>query len=109
MRFLLDAQLSRQLVAHLVRSGHEASHVFDHLHPEADDRTIAELANRLDACVISKDADFADLASRGLLLRTLVWLRLPNLANDALWIRVQAALPVIKAAVQDNKPLVEVF
>jgi predicted nuclease of predicted toxin-antitoxin system len=84
MEFLLDAQLSRQLVTHLVSSGHRATHVFDHLDPQADDRAIAEVANRLGASVVSKDADFADLASRALLLRTFVWLRVPNLANELL-------------------------
>ena len=47
MRFLLDAQLSRRLARRLVERGHEASHVFDHLKPDADDLTIAALANRL--------------------------------------------------------------
>jgi len=109
IRFLLDAQLSRQLAARLVGGGYEASHVFDHLDPQADDRAIAETANRLGASVISKDADFSDLARRGSLLRTLVWLRVPNLANDLLWLRIERALPAIVSAVTDNKPIVEVF
>lgn len=109
IQFLLDAQLSRQLAAHLVLSGYQASHVFDHLDPQADDRAIAAVANRLGASVVSKDADFADLATRGLLVRTLVWLRVPNLANDQLWLRVERALPTVVSAVHDNKRIVEVF
>jgi predicted nuclease of predicted toxin-antitoxin system len=109
MEFLLDAQLSRQLAARLVSRGYRASHVFDHLDPQADDRAIAALANRLGASVVSKDADFADLAGRGVLLHTLVWLRTPNLNNDPLWLRLAAALPAIETAMRDHRRIVEVF
>jgi predicted nuclease of predicted toxin-antitoxin system len=109
MEFLLDAQLSRQLVARLVTSGHRASHVFDHLDPQADDRSVAAVANRLGASVLSKDADFVDLANRGVLVRPLVWLRVPNLANDLLWLRIERALPAIESALHENRRIVEVF
>lgn len=109
MEFLLDAQLSRQLVARFARSGYRASHVFDHLDPQADDRAIAEVANRLGGSVVSKDADFAELARRGLLVHTLVWVRVPNLANDLLWLRIEAALPAIQSAAEGNERIVEVF
>lgn len=109
MDFLLDAQLPKQLVARLVNSGHYASHVFDHLDPQADDRAVATIANRLGASVVTKDADFVTLANRGLLLRTLVWVRVPNLGNDLLWLRLERALPAIKSAAHANKPVVEVF
>lgn len=72
MLFPLDAQLSRQLAVRLASSGHRASHAFDHLDPQADDRAIAVVANRMGASIISKDADFAELATRGVVLRTLV-------------------------------------
>ena len=108
MQLLLDAQLSRQLVAWFEGRGHRASHVFDHLDPQADDRAIAALANRLEASVVTKDADFVDLAGRGLLLHTLVWLRVPNLNNVLLWLRIEAALPAIETAVRSHQPVVEV-
>jgi predicted nuclease of predicted toxin-antitoxin system len=92
-----------------VSGGYQASHVLDHLDPQANDRAVAELANRLAASVVTKDADFADLARRGQLLPTLVWLRVPNLRNDALWLRVEAALPTIIAAVQAKQSFVEVI
>lgn len=109
MELLLDAQLSRQLVARLVSCGYQASHVFDHLDPQADDRAIATLANRLGASVVSKDADFANLAGRGVLLQTLVWLRTPNLNNDLLWLRLSGALPAIETAMRDHSRIVEVL
>jgi predicted nuclease of predicted toxin-antitoxin system len=109
MQFLVDAQLSRQLVARLVSSGHQASHVFDHLDRQADDNAIAAVANQVGASVISKDADFVDLANRGVLVNTLVWLRVPNLANDLLWLRLERSLPKIVSAARDRKPVVEVL
>lgn len=109
IQFLLDAQLSRRLAAQLASEGHGASHVFDYLDPQADDLAIAALANRLGASVMSKDSDFADLAVRGVLQRTLVWVRVPNLSNDALWRRVQQSLPAIVWAVRNGQPVVEVF
>lgn len=72
MRFLLDAQLSRRLAQHLAEAGFAASHVYDHLSPTAPDLEIARLANTLGACVISKDADFAELARRGILEQAFV-------------------------------------
>jgi predicted nuclease of predicted toxin-antitoxin system len=109
MRFLLDAQLSRQLVMRLRQAGHDASHVFDHLDPQADDQAIAALANHLGACVVSKDADFVDMARQRRLSRTLVWIRVPNLANDLLWLCLEKALPAIESAVHEGTPIVEVF
>jgi predicted nuclease of predicted toxin-antitoxin system len=109
MQFLVDAQLSRQLVGHLERAGHQASHVFDHLAPDADDLAIAALANRMGASVVSKDADFAEIARRGHLQETLVWLRVRNLSNDHFWLRVDQALPDIVSAVGDDARILEVY
>lgn len=109
MRFLLDAQLPPRLVRHLEAAGHEAWHVFQRLDPQADDLAVAALANQLGAAVISKDADFAELAARGLLERTLVWLRVPNVTTDVLWTRLDRALPDIVAAAASGSQIFEVF
>jgi len=109
MRFLLDAQLSPRLIVHFEQAGHKASHVFYHLSKDADDRDVAALSNQLGAAVISKDADFADLASRGLLEKTLIWVRVPNVSTDLLWARLDSALPHIVAAVASGSRIFEVF
>ena len=109
MHFLLDAQLPRQLATQLVGLSHQATHVFDHLDPQADDLAVAATANRLGASVMSTDADFADLAIRGQLMHTLVWLRVPNVASDVLWARVERALPAIVAGARNQDRIVEVF
>jgi predicted nuclease of predicted toxin-antitoxin system len=107
MRFLIDAQLSRQLAGHLSEAGFEASHVFDHLDPAAADVEIVALANRLGASVVSKDADFIDLANRHVLERTFVHVRVPNLSNQQLLLRLDRALPDIVSAVRRNARIVE--
>jgi len=109
MRFLFDAQLSPKLIRHLERAGHDASHVFHHLDPSADDLAVAGLANQLGAIVISKDADFVELAVRGLLEQTLVWVRVPNVSTDILWARLDSALPDIVAAAGSGSRIFEVF
>ena len=105
--FLIDAQLSRKLAEYLRAKGHVATHVYDHLDPQADDLEIAALANRLSACVVSKDADFADLAKRGLLDKPFVWLRLPNLNNHELLKAMDQSLTRIVSDVRSNKRIVE--
>lgn len=109
MRFIVDAQLSRKLVRNLQHAGHPASHCFDHLDPSADDVAIAVLANQLGASVMSKDADFVDLARRGVLRHTFVWIRVPNVADGLLWAKVDRALPDIVSAARENLRIFEVF
>ena len=110
MRFLLDAKLSPKLARNFKHAGHEALHVFNNLlSPSADDLEVAALANQLGASVITKDADFADLARRGLLERPLIWLRIPNISTDLMWTRLDMALPDIIAAASSNQPILEVF
>ena len=108
MRFLIDAQLPTQLAAHLVGKDYAASHIFEHLHPQAEDVEIAQLANRLQCCVISKDADFAVLVERGLLDQTLVHVRLPNLKKADLLMRVDLAWPDVVSAVRRKVRIVEI-
>ncbi len=106
--FLFDAQLSRKLAQHLTDRGHLARHVYDHLDPQADDRDIARLANDMNASVVSKDADFADLAVRGALNHTFVWLKLPNLSNQQMLEMLDRALPEIVSAIDANERIVEI-
>lgn len=109
MRFVIDAQLSPRLAQHLRHAGHDPIHVFDHLDPSADDLSVAALANRLGASVITKDADFADLARRGVLDRPLIWLRVPNSTTGQVWARLDRALPDIVAATNASLRVFEVF
>ena len=70
---------------------------------------IAKLANRLGASVVSKDADFASLARRGVLRHTFVWVRVPTVVDDILLAKVDRVLPDIVTAAHDHMPIFEVF
>ncbi|OYW97082.1 MAG: hypothetical protein B7Z15_23775 [Rhizobiales bacterium 32-66-8] len=63
---------------------------------------------RRDRTGCSKDADFADLTSRGLLERTFIWIRVRNLSNDLLWQRIDQTMPDIESAVAVNARIIEV-
>ncbi|WP_227998199.1 DUF5615 family PIN-like protein [Nocardia australiensis] len=59
MRFLVDAQLPRQLATFLTTAGHDAVHTSNLMHGNrTPDRTIATLADRDGRTVVSKDRDF---------------------------------------------------
>jgi predicted nuclease of predicted toxin-antitoxin system len=61
MNFLIDAQLPRLLAIRLCELGHHASHTLDLASGNrTTDSTIAAMADKDRAVVISKDADFLD-------------------------------------------------
>lgn len=67
MKFLVDNQLPRALTTLLENLGHHAVHVLDVELSQVDDLAIWAYAAQYGYTIISKDADFADLA---LLART---------------------------------------
>lgn len=64
MRFLVDTNLPPALAVWLADRGHDADHAALVLNPQADDRAIWDLAVSTEAIVITKDADYLDLATR---------------------------------------------
>jgi predicted nuclease of predicted toxin-antitoxin system len=61
MRFLIDAQLPRRLVARLREAGHEATHTLDLPRGNStSDSVINELSAREGYVVVTKDADFVN-------------------------------------------------
>jgi predicted nuclease of predicted toxin-antitoxin system len=61
MKFLVDAQLPRRLVALLVQAGHDAIHTLDlPLGNRTTDAVINQLSLGVQRVVVTKDADFVD-------------------------------------------------
>ncbi len=61
MKFIVDAQLPRLLAIRLRELGHEATHTLDlDAGNRTQDDTIADLAESIDAVVVTKDRDFLD-------------------------------------------------
>jgi len=80
VKFLIDQQLPRSLVAFIRSRGHEAAHIKDLGLAEADDRVIWREARRMGAAIISRDGDFSQ-ALIGIGSPQIVWVRLGNCSN----------------------------
>jgi len=99
MRFLVDAQLPRRLVAQLTQAGLEAIHTLDLLNGNrTSDREIAELSIKERYIVITKDSDFVEI----FLLRGVPWKLLlvstGNIDNLGLEALFSATIPrIVKA------------
>ena len=61
MRFLLDANVPRSVLELLLHHGYQADHVIDLGMSSAVDVDIARHARKLEATLISRDLDFADI------------------------------------------------
>lgn len=83
-------------------------HLHEVLAQEAKDVEVAEEANRRQAVLVSKDEDFADLSHRGILMVPLLWIRLGNTTNAALWQKLAPLLPEIESALAAGEKIVEV-
>ena len=85
MKWLLDAQLPKRLAKHLQNLGRDVVHTADLTEGNrTTDRTIAELANREDRIVISKDSDFVDWLLIHGKPRKLLHVTTGNISNDRL-------------------------
>jgi predicted nuclease of predicted toxin-antitoxin system len=107
MRFLVDAQLPPGLARLLVELGHEAEHVVDVRLRDADDSSIWDFALDTGACILTKDEDFVkriSLTSRG---PAVVWLRVGNCSNTALFEWFKPLLPRVVACLAEGERWVE--
>jgi predicted nuclease of predicted toxin-antitoxin system len=93
MKFLIDAQLPRRLVAHIQAAGFEATHTLDL--PDGNhtsDGVICELSIKEQCVVVTKDADFVE----SFLLRGVPWKLLlistGNIENDELEVLLLVSL-----------------
>ena len=104
----MDAQLPPALAAHLASVGHEAEHVNQIEHGVASDRDIWSYAIEAGAVIISKDEDFATLARDKSAGAQVVWIRLGNVTNRALWRALEPLLPEIVEGLEAGERLIEV-
>lgn len=106
MRFLVDTNLPPALATWIAEHGHEAEHAASEISPKADDRAIWDRAVERGAVVVTKDADYLDLATRIGGARV-VLLRCGNLKLapfrlwiEARWTTVEALLDLGETAVE---------
>jgi predicted nuclease of predicted toxin-antitoxin system len=102
IRFLVDAQLPPGLAHRLTTRGYPAEHGI------ASDRDIWLYAARTAAALVTKDEDFVALAGQGPVGPQVVWIRLGNISNDALWRAIDPQLDEIIHALNAGERIVEV-
>jgi predicted nuclease of predicted toxin-antitoxin system len=107
-RFLVDAQLPPGLAAHLRRRGHIAEHVNRVRLGGTTDIAIWTYAKRHGAALITKDEDFLTLSRSEQGGPQVVWIRVGNITNDALWERIGPVLNDIIESLEAGERIIEV-
>jgi len=108
IRFIIDAQLPPGLAIRLGERGYLAEHVNRVGLGAAGDIAIWEHTRRIGAILMTKDEDFVALALREPSGPQVVWLRIGNISNDALWTTISAALDEILKSLEAGERIVEV-
>jgi len=105
--FVIDSQLPPALAGHLKGKGHGAIHVHELGLSAASDREVQEAAIARKAILITKDEDFVMMSNLGRSDCPVLWIRLGNTTNKALWASLEPVLPEIVAAFDRGERLVE--
>jgi predicted nuclease of predicted toxin-antitoxin system len=109
VRFLVDNQLPRALATLLENLGHEAVHTLDVKLSQVDDFAIWAYAAQYGYTIISKDADFADLA---LLARPevgVIWVRIGNCRKSVLLETFKKSIKTIEDELGAGETLIELY
>ena len=108
MRFVIDAQLPPGLAVRLRKLGFVTEHVNRIGLGAASDIAIWEYAKQCGAILITKDEDFVAHAKSEEAGPQVVWIRLGNIGNDALWAVMSTAFDEIHAALAAGERIIEV-
>ena len=108
LRFLIDAQLPPDLARRIAELGHDAIHIFDTDMKEAEDWAIWDHAVEHSCVVITKDADFVDLANLRATGPPVIWVRLGNMSKPQLWARLAPLFPDIVTRIERGARLIEI-
>lgn len=74
----------------------------------ATDEDIWSHALKIGAIIVSKDQDFAERATRDAVGAQVVWIRLGNTTNVALWAALEPKLPELLEALAAGERLIEI-
>jgi predicted nuclease of predicted toxin-antitoxin system len=108
IRFLIDAQLPPGLARRLAERGYPAEHVNRIGLGTARDGAIWRHATQTGATLVTKDEDFVALAERDPSGPQVVWIRIGNISNDALWRALEPQFAEIIQALNADERIVEV-
>jgi predicted nuclease of predicted toxin-antitoxin system len=108
MRFLVDAQLPPALANWIAVKGHSASAVREQGLRNSDDGSIANFAGKNDWIVVTKDEDIVDRALGRKDGPRVVWLRIGNSTNRALFAWLEPLWPEVIRQLQEAQHVIEV-
>ncbi|GIL02244.1 MAG: hypothetical protein BroJett030_21430 [Alphaproteobacteria bacterium] len=108
MRFVIDAQLPPGLGERLRSLGHEAAHVREIGLAAAEDSDIWRHVCDRGCVLVTKDQDFLALAKAEPTGAPVVWIRLGNTTNRALWAALQPLLKEVVEALEQSERVVEI-
>jgi predicted nuclease of predicted toxin-antitoxin system len=108
IRFLIDAQLPPGLARGFTARGYAAEHVNRIGLGHTSDSAIWQYAGRTQAILITKDEDFVALALQEPAGPQIVWIRVGNISNDALWGVLDPLLDEIVQSLKAGERIVEV-
>jgi predicted nuclease of predicted toxin-antitoxin system len=106
LRFIIDAQLPPALAGHLKASGYGAEHVNRISLGGAADARVWSYVVRKEAVLITKDEDFIELARRTADGPAVIWIRLGNTTNRALWAVFSRVLPEVLAGLRAGERVI---
>jgi len=107
-RFLVDAQLPPELARRLSRLGYDADHVNRIGLGAAGDVAIWAYAIANATVLVTKDDDFVALARRDSGGPAVIWIRIGNCTNEALWRVLEPALPEVLLALEAGERVIEI-
>ena len=107
MIFLVDAQLPPTIATWISEQGHAAHAVRDIGMRDSPDAEIWNWAQENSAIIVTKDEDFAILASLHSPPPQILWVRIGNSTNANLRKRFAAVWPSVVALLQDGSAVVE--
>lgn len=108
MRFLVDNQLPASMARWLETKGCVAEHVLDIGLGQAADEVIWGYAARVGAVIISKDEDFARLATMRTEAVSVVWVRIGNCRTSVLLAGIDRVWPGLTEQIEGGAKLIEV-
>jgi predicted nuclease of predicted toxin-antitoxin system len=100
---LADLHISPKTVETLRQAGYAISRVTDHLPPIASDRQILQLAERLEATILTQDLDFSALVAKsGKTFPSVVSLRVGNASPQRVSRLLLTLLPTVEGELQEG-------
>jgi len=108
MRFLVDAQLPPALAKWIAEKGHSASAVRDQGLCNSDDGSIVNFSTESDWVVVTKDDDIVERAIGRKDGARVVWLRIGNSTNRALFAWLEPLWSEVVRQLEQGQRVIEV-